>query len=161
APGGLVSIGAGLNGRAGLAASVYATGLADVSALALDSDGRLWVATSGATNHSTDAVYLVTAAGATPIRVISGLKGPLGLAWYRGALYVSSIGRVEAFRGLRSTRFAQREMILKGPVAGALNGGLLMLPSGRFLMSVATSCDHCTPSSRWSATIVSFRPDGS
>jgi glucose/arabinose dehydrogenase len=157
----LVSIGAGLKGRAGLVASVYATGLADVSALALDADGRLWVATSGATGHSTDAVYEVAAAGATPVKVISGLKGPLGLAWYHGTMYVSSIGRVDAFSDLRGTRFAHRHIILSGPVAGALNGGLLMLPSGRFVMSVATSCDHCAPSSRWSATIVSFRPDGS
>ena len=28
-------------------------------------------------------------------------------------------------------------------------------------MGVSASCDHCVPPNRWSATIVSFRPDGS
>ena len=29
------------------------------------------------------------------------------------------------------------------------------------VMSISSACDHCTPTSKWSATIVSFRPDGS
>jgi glucose/arabinose dehydrogenase len=159
--GGLVPIGAGLRGPSGLRASVYATGLRHVSAFALDRRGRLWVTTSGATTHGSDGVYLVRKAGARPVKVVSGLRAPLGLVWVGRRLYVASLGRVDAFGGLRGTRFATRTRILKGPVSGGENNNLVLAPNGRLVMSVSASCDHCVPSSRWSAAIVSFRPDGS
>ena len=55
----LVDIGAGLQGPAGLAATTYATGLANVAAVAFDDDDRLWAATASFTDDGTDAVYLV------------------------------------------------------------------------------------------------------
>ena len=61
ASGQLTSIGAGLQGPSGLRATVYATGLANVSAFALDAKGRLWVTTSAASDHTSDGVYLVPA----------------------------------------------------------------------------------------------------
>jgi glucose/arabinose dehydrogenase len=118
------------------------------------------VATSGATEHGADGVYLVARSGARPVKVVSGLEGPQGLAWYGDTLYVASIGRVDAFGGLRGTRFTQRRKVLSGPVAGASNSGLVVSPNGRLLMGVSAPCDHCDPRSRWSASIVSFRPDG-
>jgi len=157
---GLASIGAGLRGPAGLRARVYATGLRNVSAFALDSRSRLWVATSAASADADDAVYVIDRSGTTPVKVIGNLHGPLGLLWHSGTLYVASIDRVDAFRDLRGHRFAVRRRILKGPVAGGWNNGLVW-SSGRILMGVSTTCDHCTPASRWAATIVSFRPDGS
>jgi glucose/arabinose dehydrogenase len=36
-----------------------------------------------------------------------------------------------------------------------------MAPDGRLVMGVTATCDHCTPSSHFSGSIVSFRPDGS
>ncbi len=36
-----------------------------------------------------------------------------------------------------------------------------MAPDGRLVMGVTATCDHCTPTSKWSGSIVSFRPDGS
>lgn len=159
--GSLRPIGAGLSGPAGLEASVYSTGLRHASALAFDRHGRLWVATSGATSHSSDALYVVPRAGSRPVRVVSGLRGPLGLLWYRNTLYVSEIGRVEAFSGLRGARFAVRRTILHGPVTGASNDGLAVSPDGRIRMAVSTTCDHCRPASKWAAAIVSFLPDGS
>ena len=42
----LVDIGAGLTGRPGLTATVYASGVPDVAALAVDGRGRLWVASA-------------------------------------------------------------------------------------------------------------------
>jgi hypothetical protein len=158
---GLVPIGAGLRGRSGLKAVVYATGLPTASAFALDARGRLWVATSAATDHAEDGVYLIRGKGAAPVKVIRGLRSPLGLVWDRGTLYVASIGRVDAFRDLLGTRFAERHQILRGPVAGGSNDNLVVAPDGRLVMSVSTSCDDCTPASRWSATVVSFRTDGS
>jgi glucose/arabinose dehydrogenase len=160
ASGGLVPISAGLRGPEGLKASVYARGLRNASAFAFDRRGRLWVTTSAATEHTQDGVYLVARAGARPAKVVSGLKGPQGLTWDHDVLYVSSIGRVDAFSGLRGTRFTERRRLLAGPVKGSSNSGIVVAPNGRLVMSVSASCDHCTPRSTWSASIVSFRTDG-
>jgi glucose/arabinose dehydrogenase len=157
----LVPIGAGLKGMRGLKADVYATGVPRLSAFAFDSRGRLWVATSGARSHTHDAVYVVPAANDPPLRVISGLRGPLGLLWYRSRLYVASLGRVIAFGNLRGRRFATRRTIVDGPVRGGENNGLALAPNGRILLAVSASCDHCVPASSFSGSIVSFRPDGS
>jgi glucose/arabinose dehydrogenase len=156
-----VSIGAGLKGPSGLRATVYATGLAHVSAFALDGQGRLWATTSAAENHATDGVYLVRGAGATPVKVISGLKGPLGLVWSGGTLYVASIGQVDAFSGLSGTRFADRRRVLTETSGHGWNQGLVLAPNGRFVMSIAAPCDHCLPASRYAGTIISFATDGS
>lgn len=158
---GLVAIGAGLKGPEGLAATVYATGLPTASAFALDGRGRLWVATSAASDHRKDGIYVIPRAGARPAKVISGVRGPLGLTWYRNRLYVASVGRVEAFSGLRGTRFAKRTTIVREPSGHGWNNSIVAAPNGRLVMSISSACDHCTSTSGWSATIVSFRPDGS
>lgn len=95
------------------------------------------------------------------MRVIAGLKDPLGLVWHQGRLYVSSVGRVTVFSGLRGEHFAHARTIVSGPVAGGENNGLVLLPDGRFAMGVTASCDHCLPRSGYSGSIVSFRPNGS
>jgi len=157
----LVPIGAGLRGPSGFAASVYATGLPTASAFAIDARGRLWVTTSAASDHRRDGVWMVARAGARPVKVISGVRGPLGLAWHRGRLYVASLGRVDAFSGLRGTRFAERTTILTEPRGHGWNNGIVAAPDGRLVMGISSACDHCASTSKWSATIISFRPDGS
>ncbi len=157
----LVPIGAGLKGPAGARATVYATGLRNASAFAIDPRGRLWVATSAATDHRRDAIYLVPRAGARPVKAIRGVRGPLGLTWYRDRLYVTSLGRVEAFSGVRGTRFTRRRTIIAEPAGHGWNNGIVAVPGGRLAMSISSACDHCTSTSRWSATILTFRPDGS
>ena len=157
----LVSIGAGLKGPSGLHATVYATGLPLMSAFAFDARGRLWVATSGATTHATDGVFVVPRPGARPIRVVSALRGPLGLVWVGDRLIVSSLGRVTAFGGLSGSRFTTRKTIVQGPVAAGENNNVARAPDGRLVMRVSSTCDHCVPPSKWAATIVRFRPDGS
>jgi glucose/arabinose dehydrogenase len=158
---GLVSIGVGLRGPAGLQAGIYARGVPTVAAFAFDAQGRLWAAAAGLSAHSHDGVYLIAQPGARPVRVIGGLDDPLGLVWLRGRLFVSSVGRVTAYSGLHGTRFAHRQTIIQGPVAGGENNDLVLAPDGRFVMGVTATCDHCTPKSQWSGSIVSFRPDGS
>jgi glucose/arabinose dehydrogenase len=158
---GVVAIGAGLRGPQGLAATVYASGLPTASAFALDARGRLWVATSAASDHRNDAVYLIRRAGARPVKVITGVRGPLGLTWYRDRLYVASLGRVEAFSRLDGTRFAKRTTILTEPAGHGWNNSIVAATDGRLVMGISSACDHCASASRWSATIVSFRPDGS
>jgi len=157
---GLVPIGAGLEGPAGLAASVYARGPTTVAALSFDPSGRLWLAAAGLENHTRDGVYVIAKAGAGAVKVIGGLDDPLGLAWVRDELYVASVGRVDAFSGFNGRRFMKHTRVLDGPVAGGENNGLVMGPDGRFLMGITASCDHCKPRSPFSGSIVSFRPDG-
>jgi glucose/arabinose dehydrogenase len=157
----LVSIGAGLHGPAGAKATVYSSGLATASAFALDGRGRLWVATSAASDHRRDGVYLVPHAGARPVEAIAGVRGPLGLTWFRGRLYVASLGRVDAYSGLRGHRFAHRTTIIREPAGHGWNNGIVPLPDGRLAMGISSACDHCVSRTKWSAQIVSFRPDGS
>jgi glucose/arabinose dehydrogenase len=157
----LVPAGAGLRAPAGIAASVYARGLAKMSAFAFDRAGRLWVATADYSGHGKDGVYLVPRAGARPAKVVAGLESPLGLAWYRDELYVASLGRVDAFSGLAGQHFSRRRTVLRGPVAGGENNNLVLASDGRMVMGVSASCDHCTPGSPYSGAVVSFRPDGS
>jgi glucose/arabinose dehydrogenase len=157
---GPVAIGQGLQGPAGLKATVYATGLRNVSALAFDAGGRLWATTSAASDHSHDGVYLIPHSGGTPVKVISGVKGPLGLLWHAGRLYVTSLGRLDVFSDLRGRRFAERKAVIVEPAGHGWNNAIVALPGGRLAMSISAACDHCVSHSRWSGTIVSFRPDG-
>jgi glucose/arabinose dehydrogenase len=158
--GGLRPIGAGLQGPRGLRATVYARAPKHLAAFALDRSGRLWLSTAGLRSHRGDGVYVVPRAGARPVAVVRGLDAPLGLAWVGGTLYVSSLGKVTAFRGLRGDRFAVRRTILVGPPGGGENNNLVRAPDGRLVLGVSASCDHCRPRSRWSGSIVSFRLDG-
>jgi glucose/arabinose dehydrogenase len=153
--------GATFGGSAGAKATVYANRLPMMSAFAFDSRGRLWVTTSAAANHARDGVYLVARRGAKPVKVIAGLKGPLGLVWVGSRLYVTSLGRVDAFSGLRGTHFTRRRLILAEPAGHGWNNSIVRAPNGRLVMSISSACDHCKKTSKWSASIVSFRPDGS
>jgi glucose/arabinose dehydrogenase len=157
---GLVAIGAGLRGPAGLHAAIYASGLKLMSAFAFDADGRLWITTSGADTHATDGLYVVSRAGARPVRITARFRGPLGLVWIRGSLYVSSLGRVEVLSGLTGNHFAARKTILVGPPGGGENNNLVESPAGKLVMGVSASCDHCVPVSKWSGSIVEFDTSG-
>jgi glucose/arabinose dehydrogenase len=157
---GLVGIGAGLRGPAGLRATVYAQGPHTVAAFAFDPQGRLWLTAAGLEAHAEDGVYVVARPGAPAVKVVSGLDDPLGLAWSDGRLYVASVGRVDAYGGFDGTRFETHRQILDGPVAGGEDNLLAMAPDGRFVMGVTASCDHCLPKSVWSGSIVTFSPHG-
>jgi glucose/arabinose dehydrogenase len=158
---GLVAIGAGLKGPDGVKASVYAKGPATLADVLRDGQGRLWLTAAGLETHTEDGVYEISKPGGTAVKVVSGLSDPLGLAWYGGELYVSSVGRVDAFGGFNGRSFSTHRRVLTGPVAGGENNGLVMAPDGRFLMGITATCDHCTPHSEFSGAVVSFRPDGS
>jgi glucose/arabinose dehydrogenase len=158
---GLRTIGAGLQGPEDLRASVYARGPLTLAGLAFDPSGRLWAAAAGLSTHTADGVYVIASPGASAVKVIAGLDDPLGLLWRAGRLYVSSVGRVDAYWGFDGRRFHSHRTILRGPVAGGENNDLALAPDGRLLMGVTATCDHCEPRSPLSGSIVSFRPDGS
>jgi len=157
----LVAIGAGLSGPSGMTASVYATGLTNASAFAFDPEGRLWVATAGYSDEGTDGVYIVSSSGATPRKIIDGVSTPLGLLWHDGSLYVSSAEGVAAYTGFNGSTFAGRRTVVTfAPGTGELNG-IALGPDGRIALGISAPCDACDPTAEWSASVVSFLPDGS
>lgn len=159
--GDLVAIGAGLQGPSGLRATAYTHGPAHVSAFALDGQGRLWLSTAAATDTGTDGVYVVARAGAAPTRVIADLHTPLGLLWIGSQLYVASKEQVEAYRGFDGTSFAShRTVVTFASGVGELNG-LVRASDGRIWLGISAPCDHCRTTSPYSASVVSFGPDGS
>jgi glucose/arabinose dehydrogenase len=157
----LVGIGAGLLGPAGVAATVDATGLQNVAALAFDADGRLWAATAGFEDGGTDAVYRIGAPRVAPVPVITGLHTPLGLLWLDGSLYVASTGEVVAYSGLTGDTFTRHRTVVTLPEGTGEVNELALEPDGRLVLGISAPCDACTPSSRDAAAVVSFEPDGS
>jgi len=159
-PTALVSIGEGVQGPAGLQATAYAKGLANAAGFAFDATGQLWVATAASEDKGTDAVFLVKRAGAEPLKVITDIQTPMGLLWVGDTLYVASIGRVDAFRGFDGTAFADVHEVLALPDGVGMSNGMVLSPEGRILLGISAPCDSCTPTSEYSASIVSFKPDG-
>ena len=101
----LVPIGAELSGQSGTSAEVIATGLKNVSALAEDDAGRLWIATAAFTDSGTDALYVVARRGAAPMKVVSEMHTPMGLLWLDGVLYVSSSDNVTTYTNFNGSTF--------------------------------------------------------
>ncbi len=143
------------------AQTVYATGLPHVAAFAFDSSQRLWVATAAYTDDGTDGVYLVNKQGAAPVEVIKSLHTPLGLLWYENSLYVASKARVVAYSGLVGNAFTTQRTIVSFPSGTGEVNNLVLAPDSRMLLGISSPCDHCATIPKYSASIVSFRPDGS
>src|SRR6185437_11965573 len=90
------------------------------------------------------------------------LHTPLGLLWYHDALYVASTGRVDTYSDLNATatRFTTTRKILTLPKNVGESNNLVLASDGRMLLGISAPCDHCTPASKRSAAIISFRPNG-
>ena len=155
------SIGAGLTGPSGLSAKVYARGLKHVSALATDAQGRVWAATAAASDAGKDAIYLLGAAGASPQKIVTDVHTPLGLLWIGDTLYVSQTDGVLALTGFDGTSFASRTTIVSLPDGTGEVNGIAAGSDGRLYVGISAPCDSCTPTGTYSASVVSFRPDGS
>ena len=156
----LVDIGGGVQGPAGATASVYATGLPNVAALAFDDSGRLWAATAAYTDDGADSVSLIPAAGAAPVPVVTGLHTVLGLLWVGDTLYVALSGRVDAYAGFVGTAFAShRNVITFATGIGEVNG-IALAPDGRLVVGISAPCDACEPTITGSAAVVSFTSEG-
>jgi hypothetical protein len=157
---GLVSIGAGLRGPRGLRATRVVRGVTHVSAIAFDGDGRMWIATADSTPKGADGVYVADADGGKP-QLVMRLATPMGLLWHDGALYVSYAGGVDVYRSFDGTGFASHRTVLAVPAGTGLVGSLALGADGRFVVGISAPCDACTPTSAWSAAVLSFLPDGS
>ncbi len=154
------AIGAGLRGPSGLTATVYATGLKHASALATDAQGRVWVATAAASDKGKDAIYLVSDSGATPQRIVSDVHTPLGIVWVGDTLYVAEADTVLALSGFDGTAFASRATIVSFPDGTGEVNGITVGSDGRLYVGISAPCNACTPTDTYSASIVSFLPDG-
>jgi glucose/arabinose dehydrogenase len=156
----LVAIGAGLRGPAGLRATVYAKAPANVAAFASDDQGRLWLATADYADAGRDGIYVIPAPGADAVAVVTGLHTPLGLVWDGASLYASSKAGVDAYSDFDGVHFANHRTVLTLPDGVGESNGLAVAPDGRLTMGISAPCDSCTPTSPWSAAVVSFLPDG-
>jgi hypothetical protein len=147
-----VAIGAGLTGPSGLVATVAATGLEHVAALTTDASGRVWASTAAAADDGTDAVFLLPTDGSAPVAAITGLHTPLGLQWVDDTLLVASKDVVEAYSGFDGTAFAEHHVALTLPDGVGESNGMARSADGRIVLGISAPCDHCTPTSPYSAS---------
>src|SRR4051794_14697927 len=144
---------------AGVKLQRYAKGIPNPSNLAFDRRGRLWATSAGVQAAAADGVWLVLRRGARPRQVVSGLFSALGLAWYRGELYVSHIvphatfaaghtGRVVAYSGFDGRRFARSRVVVDGlPAARHRPDSIVPGPGGRLYLGLGSESDHGRSSS--------------
>jgi glucose/arabinose dehydrogenase len=147
----IVAVAAALHVPAGYHASVYATGLAHPTAMSFGPDRRLYVAEDGG------AVVSVTRGSRRPRTFRSGLVVPLGLLWRGRTMYVAESGKVEAFR-----LGGGRRVVVSGlPYGRHQQDAIVAGPDGRLYLGSGSTCDACSERDPRSASILSFRPDGS
>jgi glucose/arabinose dehydrogenase len=162
----LVSAGEGLKAPTGVTAKLWTSGLPGISDLAYDSKGRLWA--TAATDHGTipppgNGVYLLEK-GKAPLKVISEVKTPIGLAWYHEELIVSNNGYIEAYTGFDGHSFAHHKVLINH-IGGGEEGwsdNPAVGPEGRIYVEDGSGCDAVCPKVGYlEHETISFNPDGS
>jgi glucose/arabinose dehydrogenase len=131
----------------GFRVDVFARGLERPTAMAFGPRGVLYV-----TQESGEVVNVQR--GRPPRVILRGFRTPLGLDWFRGALFVSAQGalwRVE--RG-------ERRAIVKNLPFGRHQQDNVLERRGRLYFGSGSTCDVCSERSRLSAAVLSVRPDG-
>lgn len=147
----------------GFVAFVVAEGINRPSSIAIDEQGRLFVAqTDGPVlrleDLDGDGVY------ENLVEYISGFQVVSGLAFSpRGELYVSSRGRVSVVHDLDGDgRGDWVEDIVWGlPHYRHQNNGIAFGPDGKLYITNGSTCDDCIEADPRSATILQANPDGS
>ena len=133
----------------GFRAEVYASGLERPTALAWGPSGRLYLA------QETGEVVSVTPGSSRPRAEAGGFRVPLGLAWHRGALYVSARGALWRLSGGR-----RRAIVRNLPHGRHQQDNVVVGADGRLYFGSGSTCDACRERSRLSAAVLSVRPDG-
>jgi glucose/arabinose dehydrogenase len=135
----------------GYRASVYATGLDHPTALSFGPDGRLYV------SEDVGSVVSVARRTTRPRPFLRNLVVPLGLLWRGRTLYVSESGEVEAF-GVTGRRL--RVVLSHLPYKEHQQDEIVAGPDGRLYLGSGSTCDACVERDSRSATVLSFRPNG-
>ena len=136
-------------------AELYATGLKRPTALAFGPGGLLYATQEG-------GEVVAVGRGTTKPRVLAqGFPTPLGLAWSGSTLYVAAQGSVHRLV-VRGKRVTSRRAIVRGlPFGRHQQDTIAVGPDRRLYLGSGSTCDACRERDRRSATILSFRPDGS
>jgi glucose/arabinose dehydrogenase len=145
-----------------------ADGVPQPTNVTFDRRGRLWITSSGYKPAAGDGVWFVPRPGASPVHVVSDLPTALGLLWHRGTLFVShllpgrDVGQVSAFSGFDGRRFARRRVVVDDiPTGRHTVDSLAARSDGRIFLGVGSQTDAGPPTRRLSASVISFRADGS
>jgi glucose/arabinose dehydrogenase len=129
---------------AGFRVEVYARGLDRPTALAWGPGRQLY-----ATQESGAVVRV------KPRQTIArGFRTPLGLAWDGDALFVSAQGTLWRVEGGRRRAVAARLPF------GRHQQDNVLVHQGRLYFGSGSTCDACREKSRYSAAVLSVRPDG-
>jgi glucose/arabinose dehydrogenase len=145
------ALAAAIHVPSGYRVTTWATGLEHPTALSFGPDHRLYV------SEDVAKVVSVSRGSTRPRPFATGLTVPLGLLWRGPTLYVSESGRVQTL-----TLAGRRRTIVSGlPFGLHQQDAIVAGPDGRLYLGSGSTCDSCRETDRRSATILSFRPDGS
>jgi len=134
--------------------------------IAFDPTGGMWTTSGAGAPSPGDGVWFTRRAGAKPVHVIRGLHTALGLTWFRGVLYVTSVrtprfGQVHAFSGFTGTSFRERRRVLAQlPIGRHTVDSIVPGPDGRLYLGIGSEFDARASSRKLAGTIVSFPPSG-
>jgi len=127
----------------------HVAGLDRPTAMAFGPGGALYLTQEGG------EVVRVNPRTRRPRIVLRGFRTPLGLAWYRGVLFVSAQGALWRVNG------GQRRAIVRRLPFGLHQQDNVVALKGRLFFGSGSTCDVCAERSRLSAAVLSVRPDGS
>ena len=141
----------------GFQATVYASGLHQPTALAFGPHGFLY-----ATEEAGRVVSFSQGAKAPRVFAKGFRESTLGLLWYAGALYVSDKGRVSRLTDTNGDRRADSDRVIVDHLPNGLHQqDAIVQLHGRLYLGSGSTCNACPQTSRQSAAVLSFRPDGS
>ena len=138
----------------GFRAEVYARGLTRPTAMAFGPEGRLYAA------EEAGRVVRVPPRSRRPRVVAEGFETPLGLAWKRRTLFVSSQGRLDALTVRRSREVARRTVVADLPYGLHQQDNVVVGDDGRLYFGSGSTCNACAEDDPRSAAILSVRPNG-
>jgi glucose/arabinose dehydrogenase len=155
---------AAIRGPKGIKVQNVARGLGHPNNIVFDPAGGIWMTSARYGVSQSDGVWYLRRRGARPRHVVRGLRTALGLAWFRGELFVSvssgTAGRVMAYSRFNGRRFKRKRTVTKGIPAGRHQlDSIVPGPAGRLYLGVGTTGDT-SAGSRYGGTVVSFRPSG-
>jgi glucose/arabinose dehydrogenase len=143
----------------GFRIEVYAAGLPTARGLAFSENGTLYV---GSQNGE---VYAVEPGGGRSQVIARGLDLPVGLAYYRGDLYVSSLSRIVKFAqvGRAASRPLEPVVVTDSLPTDRHHGWKFIKvgPDGRLYMNVGAPCNVCERRDPRYASITRMDLDGS